>query len=101
MSIFDSNFSKIADKILKRSKNIEEYNKLFLQKEASFEKKIEKLKVKLTENYKLFSVKPQHSNILKDVERDILVVKSLQNVKKPTESQNNLVNKMCNKYSAY
>lgn len=100
MGIFDSHFSKIADRILKNQQRVDKYNELLARHEA-LDKKLDRLKTKLTEEYKLFSVKPQHTNIRKDVENDILTIKSLPKIEKLTEKQKEVILKMCRKYNLY
>lgn len=99
MGIFDSRFSKIADRILKKSEEIEKYEKLFEKNDASIQRKINALKQRLTQEYKFFSVKPQHANILAGVEKDILSIKYLPKNKTLTENQKETVLRLCRKYN--
>lgn len=89
--------SKIADRILNSAKKIDDYNKLFA--ENNYEKKIELIKERLLDEYKLWSMRPRYFERLRNVELDIETIKHLQNKKRFTDKEKQNIDRLSKKYN--
>lgn len=88
---------KIANKLVKHQEKVNEYNRLFEEKD--YGKKIERIKERLTEEYKIWAMKTKYVDRLKNVEKDIDFVKMIQYKKHLTQFDKENVDRLMKKYN--
>lgn len=96
------NFNKIIEKLTDRM--IWKYEKAMERASIfnanNYPRKAEMLKEKLTEEYKLWSVKKtKHPNRFEDVDRDVNALKGIMAKDEMSQSDKATVDRLCNKYS--
>lgn len=100
MKYYSSILRRLTDKSIKIQESVAEKAKAF----DSYDKKLHDLKSKLTDEYKLWSLKKdKHKNRYEDVERDINTIKRMLNSsaqsKDLTPVEKSTIDKLCKKYS--
>lgn len=88
---------KIANRLVKHQEKVNEYNKLF--EERDYGKKISRLKERLTEEYKLWAMKTKYVDRLRNVEKDIDSVKFIQNKKHLNQIDRDNIDRLMKKYN--
>jgi hypothetical protein len=98
MNIFGKSIEGITNKLVKKYEKALEGAKAF--DASNYPKKLSLLKEKLTEEYKLWSMKrSKYPNRFDDVERDIEYVKVLMDKPLLGASERENINRLCKKYS--
>jgi hypothetical protein len=88
--------NRLSYKISKQQEAVMEKARVF----ESPSTKLQRLKEKLTEEYKLWSLKKSnYPNRFHDVERDVNFVKSLLNKEDYTATEKSNIDRLCEKYS--
>lgn len=98
MKSFNSIISKITDRMMGKYEKAMERASVF--NENNYTRKAELLKQKLTEEYKLWSLKKaKYPNRFHDVDRDVNALKSIMSKPEMSASDKSTVDRLCYKYS--
>lgn len=96
MKSYNDIINKLSNRIAKKQEEVMEKSRVF----DNHETKLNRLKDKLTEEYKLWSLKrDKYPNRFYDVERDVNAVKTLLNKIEFSPSEKSTVDRLCEKYS--
>lgn len=98
MKSFNAIVSKLTDRMMGRYEKAIEAASVF--NKSNYKMKVENLKNKLTEEYKLWSLKKdKHPNRFYDVERDVNALKGIMAKVELSASDKTTVDRLCNKYN--
>jgi DNA-binding transcriptional regulator WhiA len=76
---------------------VNEYNKLFEGKD--YNKKVERLKERLLEEYKIWAMKTKYVDRLRNVEKDVDFIKVIQSKKHMTQLDKDNIDRLMKKYN--